>query len=226
MCYDVARITQPSPQLLVPEQYGEHIEPVQHGGRQAAWFVTGAFGNGVLRHYRRGGLLAKVIHRRYVWCGEDATRCFREFQLLVALRAQGLAVPIPLAAAYWRGSRVSLTYEAAILMQRLPRVKPLACLLDQPVWTAAAAAIARLHQAGVWHADLNAYNILLDHDGRAWIIDFDRGRQNKGGWTEQRRQRGNLKRLRRSLEKIAGATGHAFFTKLHQSYQEGMALRL
>jgi 3-deoxy-D-manno-octulosonic acid kinase len=59
----------------------------------------------------------------------------------------------------------------------------------------------------VWHADLNAHNILVDDAGRIFIVDFDRGRvlPRYGRWA-----RANLARLRRSLEKVH-ATGRALY---------------
>jgi 3-deoxy-D-manno-octulosonic acid kinase len=217
VCYDASRVAQPDPALFDPQSYGPLATPVQAGGRQAAWFVEGAFGQGVLRHYRRGGLVARLSRDRYAWLGEARTRSFMEFRLLESMAAQGLPVPAPLAAAYWRSG---LFYRAAILVERLPGVRPLALLLDQPVWQAAAASIARMHKAGVWHADLNAFNILLDPQGKAWIIDFDRG--HRGGMSTQARDN-NMRRLRRSLQKVAGQTGTAFYGKLYQSYQAYMS---
>jgi len=199
--------------------YGDRARAVAAGGRQAAWFVQGEFGEGVLRHYRRGGMVARISDRDYFWLGADSTRSFKEFRLLESLAAQGLPVPAPLAAAYWRQG---LTYKAAIIVERLPAVQPLALLLDQPVWEAAADAVARMHSAGVWHADLNAYNILIDAAGKAWIIDFDRGHQ--GGVTAPARA-GNLRRLRRSLEKVGGAAGLALHEKLAAAYRRCMASR-
>ncbi|AOB31935.1 3-deoxy-D-manno-octulosonic acid kinase [Bordetella sp. H567] len=218
MCYDAASVPAPGPALFDPAYYGSCAAPVQAGGRQAAWFVEGGFGHGVLRHYRRGGMVARLSRQRYIWLGEARTRCFMEFQLLESLSSQGLPVPAPLAAAYWRVG--AMCYEAAILVARLPDVRPLAQMLDQPVWDVAADAIARMHQAGVWHADLNAYNILVDDRGKAWIIDFDRGRQ---GGVSERGQRRNVERLRRSLEKVAGPAGLAFYEKLARSYHDRMA---
>ncbi len=217
MLYDAARIGRPTPDLFDAAAYGPRAEAVAEGGRAAAWFVQGEFGEGVLRHYRRGGLMARLSDRTYAWLGAARTRCYMEFRLLESLSAQGLPVPPPVAAAYWRHG---LTYEAAIIVERLPDVRPLALLLDQPVWEAAAEAVARLHQAGVWHADLNAYNILIDVTGKAWVIDFDRGRQ--GGAFAAARA-GNLRRLRRSLEKVGAAAGLAFYERLEASYRRCMA---
>ncbi|OWT56289.1 hypothetical protein CEY11_19750 [Candidimonas nitroreducens] len=73
-----------------------------------------------------------------------------------------------------------------------------------------------MHQAGVWHADLNAYNILLDRQGAAWLIDFDRGRRGK---LTPRQRRDNLLRLRRSLLKVAGEPGLAYWQGLEQAYR-------
>ena len=56
-------------------------------------------------------------------------------------------------------------------------MKPLAQMLAEPLWEPVAAAIVRMHRAGVWHADLNAFNILIGGEGRVWLIDFDRGIQ-------------------------------------------------
>ena len=63
--------------------------------------------------------------------------------------------------------------------------------------------VARFHREGVWHADLNAHNILIAPDG-LYLIDFDRGRLRTlaEGW-----RLANLQRLRRSLIKLGGADG-------------------
>ncbi|WP_086079450.1 3-deoxy-D-manno-octulosonic acid kinase [Bordetella genomosp. 13] len=195
-----------------PAAYGQRARPVQAGGRQAAWFVAGQGWEGVLRAYRRGGLVARVSRDAYFWQGEDRTRSFREYRLLAALHDKGLRVPAPLAAGYWRQG---VAYRAAILVERIPEVRPLAQALDAPA-DEVAGAIARMHRAGVWHADLNAYNVLLDADGRAWLIDFDRG---TAGGLSDRARAGNLLRLRRSLRKVAGERGEACWQGLHKAYE-------
>jgi 3-deoxy-D-manno-octulosonic acid kinase len=220
MRYDPRRLAHPGGFLFDPRAPANAAVPVGEGGRQAAWFTQGEYGAAVLRHYRRGGLVARISRDRYVWTGAQRSRSYAEFDLLRYLHARGLPVPAPLAAAWWRSG---LTYRAAILIERLPGVTALASTLQpsrvaRPGYSsqqAVAAAIHALHRAGVWHADLNAYNILLDPQGAAWLIDFDRGRR---GRLTPRQCRGNLLRLRRSLLKVAGERGLAYWQGLEQAY--------
>ena len=73
--------------------YGDQASKVGQGGRQAAWFVNGPFGQAVLRHYRRGGLVARFNESSYLWQGASRTRSWREFQVMSYLHNKGLAVP-------------------------------------------------------------------------------------------------------------------------------------
>jgi len=175
-------------------------QPVTSGGRAAAWFVQAGSFDAVLRYFRRGGLVAKFIKNRYFWTGLSQTRAFREFDLLSKLWRAGLPVPRPLGAAVWKKG---LTYRAALLTQRIPAVQPLAYALDIELWRRAGAVIASMHRFGVWHADLNAFNVLWDTQGKVWLIDFDRGRS--GRVTPSQRAE-NVSRLLRSLKKV-GAPG-------------------
>lgn len=212
MLSDTRRVADAGPEVFNPAHYGDRARPVDAGGRQAAWFVEGQGWQGVLRRYRRGGMIARISRDAYLWNGESRTRSFREYRLLAALRAQGLPVPAPLAAAYWRQGPI---YRAAIVVERIPGVRPLAQALTEPLWQPVADAIVRMHRAGVWHADLNAFNILIGNDGRVWLIDFDRCTQ--GALSERQRQ-ANLDRLRRSLRKVTGEAGDRFWMRLRDSY--------
>ncbi|MBV6274156.1 3-deoxy-D-manno-octulosonic acid kinase [Alcaligenaceae bacterium CGII-47] len=191
-------------------------QPVTQGGRQAAWFVQGVFGQGVLRHYRRGGLRAKFGREHYLWMGAAHTRSFAEFRVLLHLQARGVAVPQPLAAAYWRRG---LFYRAAILLERIAGACTLAIAQERTDPNAVAQAIFAMHEAGVWHADLNAHNILLDPEGRIWLIDFDRARI---GVVSKAQRHKNLLRLRRSLVKVCGAPGALWWDGLDAAYERLM----
>lgn len=213
MLFDATRIADASPALLMPGTYGAAAQPVAHGGRQAAWFVRSDFGDGVLRHYQRGGMIARISRDRYVWRGEDATRAFAEFRVMQHLAKAGLAVPMPIAAGYWRAG---LTYRAALLTTRIPQARALAQALDSTQVEHVAAAIVAMHRAGAWHADLNAFNILVDASQVIWLIDFDRA--TLGGISPSAR-RANVARLQRSLVKVAGEQGQAFGQALAQAYE-------
>lgn len=171
------------------------------GGRGSAWFVGPATQAWVLRHYRRGGFIARLSQDKYWWSGEDRVRAFAEWRLLDYLAQRGLCVPKPVAAFY---RRAGMTYQCDLITQRIMDAQSLsAALARSPIpestWRAIGSAIAGLHCHGVDHADLNAHNILLDGGQGISVIDFDRGRlRAPGRWTSR-----NLRRLHRSLAKIS-----------------------
>lgn len=152
-----------------------------------------------LRHYHRGGLPGRLLDDRFVWAGASLTRSFREWRLLRRLHNDGLPVPRPVAAAY---RRRGLTYAADLITARIPGAQPLAAHLARgPIpadtWRRLGHCIRRFHDAGVFHADLNVHNLLLDESSHPWLLDFDRGRiRQPGGW-----RRANLERFARSLRK-------------------------
>jgi 3-deoxy-D-manno-octulosonic acid kinase len=170
------------------------------GGRGSAWFVGSGERQWVLRHFRRGGFIARFSEDVYVWTGEQRVRAFAEWELLDLLTRRGLRVPKPVAARY---QRRGLWYRCDLITERILDATPLSALLAhgalaEPQWRAVGAAVASLHRAGVDHADLNAHNVLLDAKSVVSVIDFDRGRlRAPGAWTSR-----NLRRLRRSLTKI------------------------
>jgi 3-deoxy-D-manno-octulosonic acid kinase len=177
------------------------LSMVSGGGRGSAWFIGSASQPLVLRHYRRGGFIARLSEDKYWWAGEERVRAFAEWRLLDYLAQRGLRVPKPIAAFY---RRAGMTYRCDLITQRIVDAQSLSEALSrgpmpQSTWRAIGDAIARLHSHGVDHADLNAHNILLDGNQSIRVIDFDRGRlRTPGGWTSR-----NLLRLERSLAKIS-----------------------
>lgn len=159
-----------------------------------------------LRHYRRGGLVGKLLHDQYWWSGLAKTRIVREMTVTSQLAERGLPVPQVVGG---RVQRSGLIYRCDLITQALPVSASMAECLDeltQEQWTNIGKVIAALHAEGVWHADLNAHNILLDNDGGAWVIDFDRAQFRA---PEQKWQQANLDRLWRSVCKISGGEDNA-----------------
>ncbi len=170
-------------------------------GRSSAYFFAYAGEEYLLRHYRRGGLVQRLVADRYLWRGLSGSRAWREWRLLSKLWQRGLPVPRPVAA---QVVRCGLYYRADLITLRLPNTETLADRLlqhplDDSVWQRLGEMVRQFHNEGVYHADLNARNILLDRGDRLWLIDFDRGeiRSQSGAWREK-----NLARLQRSLNKF------------------------
>ena len=167
----------------------------------------------VLRHYYRGGLVRHLSKQHYIYTGMGRTRALREFDMLVHLHGSSLPAPQPYAC---RVQRHGVMYQASLITHRLPGSTLSERLLTQAdasaqgplsdnIWQAIGSAIARFHQAGVYHADLNAHNVMLDDERGVMLIDFDRSRVRplplqpaSAGWCLD-----NLQRLARSLTKLA-----------------------
>lgn len=215
---DAERAGQATPDWFAPEAWGERAQPVDTGGRGAAWFVEAPFGDSVLRLYRRGGLAARMSTADYLWLGEAHVRSIAEYRLTQEARRRGIPVPLPIAAYVLRRG---MRYRAAILVERLHGVRTLASLAQsaRAPWVQAGRLVARMHRAGLDHADLNADNLLFDGNGAGWVIDLDRGlfRTIGSGWRER-----NLQRLHRSLLKRRGVRDvgdvEEDFTRLREAY--------
>jgi 3-deoxy-D-manno-octulosonic acid kinase len=213
------------PEWFEVARYGANALPIGVGGRGDAWYLEGPFGAGVLRHYRRGGLMARFSTRHYLWLGESRLRCVREVELLQALVDAGLPVPSPIAGAWWREG---LFYRAALLMGRIAARTDLMSLVhDDPAaapWASIGRTLARFHRFGAHHPDLNARNILLREEGGIAVVDWDRGTLGHapGTWCED-----EIARLERSLLKyrrhVAPAAIADGMSRLRDAWREAMA---
>lgn len=181
-------------------------------GRNTVYFVRAASAetDWVLRHYYRGGLIGKLNKDWFAPVPVARSRALAEFGLLLWMRQAGLPVPAPVAARY---KRSGFGYSADILLERIPQSQDLFHYLQQQAltktqWQQLGAVVARLHQAGVYHSDLNCHNILLDAAGKFWLIDFDKCARRSGTdwWPEP------VARLQRSLQKELGLQAAFYFT--------------
>jgi len=225
--YDTARMGKPSDELFTADYWSaRNAVTARGGGRAGVLFIRNDQHHWVLRHYRRGGLIGKLIYDWYFWRGAEQTRAFREWRLLHQLRAKTFPVPVPVATRYVRSG---FGYRADLITEALPPGRTLAqtmvgATLTDDVWRKVGAAVARLHKAGVHHADLNAHNILLGESAQVFILDFDRGRlRARGSW-----ERAVLNRLQRSLNKIKAQNKNARFgerewSELMRGYEKSMS---
>jgi 3-deoxy-D-manno-octulosonic acid kinase len=207
----------PEPWMFDPEALRERGLSLGLGddGRGRVLFfdppLPGSGGQWVLRHYLRGGSVARILGDRYLWTGLSRSRPFREFALIAAMRDEGLPVPRPVAA---RLQRSGPHYRADLVTQRIPDARSLDARLRDGrlaagAWRRIGACVRRFHDAGYCHADLNSRNILIDVCDRVWLLDWDRGRwRPQGSWREA-----NLARLRRDLEKRLGLHAHWHFSE-------------
>jgi 3-deoxy-D-manno-octulosonic acid kinase len=175
-------------------------------GRGNTFFVNLEGHALVLRHYRRGGMARRMSANRYIFTGLSRTRAMLEFDILQKMHNMQLPVPKPYAC---RVIKHGATYEASIVTHRL-QGNTLAHLCDSTTlsdqqWKNIGSTVARFHKKGIYHADLNANNILLDDEDQVSLIDFDRARFRpvSAQHSYEKWCVSNLDRLCRSLEKVA-----------------------
>lgn len=155
----------------------------------------------ICKHYQRGGFIAKLLHDHYFGIKPEGSRAFREWRLLDQMQQLGLPAPVPVVA---RVLKNGLLYKADMIMKEIEGAETLAdmCLksgASDEVWFNVGKCIKQFHDNDVYHADLNARNILVAEEDRVYLIDFDKGcfRESSDSWKAS-----NLSRLNRSLVKF------------------------
>jgi 3-deoxy-D-manno-octulosonic acid kinase len=197
-------------------------------GRGIAYDITapGTYTNErwVVRHYRRGGFVARFLQDRYLDAG--VKRPLRELIASAKARARGVATPEVLAAAVYPAGG---WYRADIVTRFLPDSRDLAHRLfdDDDVarrraaMRLAGALVRAAHEAGVVHNDLNLKNILIAGPAdaqRAWLLDLDRAVVMRDAAARFERNL-MLRRFARSLRKFERARR----TRLRDGEREAFA---
>jgi glycosyltransferase 2 family protein len=94
----------------------------------------------------------------------------REAYLGLLAGTAGVRTPrVVLAGPYGNGS--GLLVQRMIPGRSLEELDP--ATVTDPTLTDAWAEVARLHQAGIAHGDLGRHSVVVDDDGRPWLVDFD-----------------------------------------------------
>lgn len=220
--YDATLIEHPDEALFCPgsELVAEKAAAI---GRGEAQFYQYQGHNLVLKQYLRGGMVANLLADRYFGIKNEQTRSFKEFRLLHKLQVFKLPAPIPVAAS---AERSGLFFRAALITLEIPNAETLAdhlrlTLLDDSTWQDVGHCIRQFHNHDVYHADLNARNILLS-ENKVYLIDFDKCaiRYLGDSWKAS-----NLARLKRSLLKFKSLNQTFYFDEsnwkqLLQGYSE------
>lgn len=178
-------------------------------GRGGAWRITLRGGKVVfVRKYLRGGFVRHFVRDLYLM---RPPRPVRELEATELARAAGCRVPIVHAVAveetgpFYRGWIVTSAIEGATAyIDELARADEAGRRL---LLSAAGSAIRDLHDAGIYHPDLNGQNLLIDADGEVAVIDFDRATVGAPG--NYRLGEKGRDRFWRSLRKLAAARGLA-----------------
>ena len=129
----------------------------------------------VVKHYKRGGLWGRLVRRRYLKWGKSRSRL--EFELLLKARDLGINVPEPLLYAH----RGRLIYRAWLVTREIKQPQSLARLSlndekrTRQVMASVIDQISRLIDHGIWHVDLHPGNVVIDQNGRVFLLDFDKG---------------------------------------------------
>lgn len=136
-----------------------------------------------VRHYRRGGWMARLLEDRYLAAG--ATRPELEARAVAAVRARGIPTPAVIAGATYVAGAF---YRSDLVTELIPAAADLAEILFSPydgptprleALRASGRLIRRLELAGVHHPDLNAKNIVIVRSQgkvEAHMVDLDRCR--------------------------------------------------
>lgn len=208
-----------------------HPSARSHLGRGAAYQVSTDGSDWLVRRYRRGGLVARLLSDRYAAVG--APRPLRELRASEAARGRGVPTPQVLAAAIYDAGPF---YRADLVTSFVPDSRELAevsfgaARIDgdrlAQAWHAAGTLLRLTFAAGIDHADLNLRNILLtrldDAAPQAWLLDLDRATAGNGPVGRRGRLR-MLNRLHRSRRKLEAQSGLALAPAALESFAAGLA---
>lgn len=175
-----------------------------------------------VRQYLRGGFVRHFVRDRFVL---RPPRPLLELEATMRARAAGCRVPLVHAVGV---EETGLSYRGWIVTSAIEGARSFIDALlaaDEAgrgtLLAAAGDAIRCLHDAGVFHPDLNGHNLLLDGEGEIAIIDFDRARvadPSSHGLAQKGRDR-----FWRSLKKLTAASGREIADSERRWLERGYA---
>ena len=170
-----------------------------------SYLPPGAPARVFVRRARRGGLIGAVLGGLYT----AVRRPLQEVRAATVARSAGVGVPEPLAVSVTRVAGVF--YRFTVITREIENAEDLLTVASTPstgrkreLIDRVADEMRRLHESGVYHADLTMKNIVMSGSS-CFIIDLD-----KATLTPTRNGRldmMNLARLNRSVVKLLGTRG-------------------
>jgi 3-deoxy-D-manno-octulosonic acid kinase len=151
----------------------------------------------IVKYYTRRGLLKFFIRRTYL----GRSRAEQEMKALLKVRRLGVNAPLPLAAATLGRlfRRAQLVSSEIVGKRSLPELKNCGHLEIREALEKLVEQIELLVKAKILHIDLHPENVLIDPEGKVYLIDFDKAREFKGSRRQLRMK--YLNRWRRAVIK-------------------------
>jgi len=176
-------------------------------GIAGTWLVRDGRRSLQLRRLRHPHVPAAVAVDCFVWLGEARCRAWQQLQASVAAQAAGLC-RAPVIAVRWR--RQGLFFSAAVLSVQLDTLPTLAQQIGGgtatlEVWAAAGRCLRSHHEAGIQLPGIEAASLRVSGSEGVLVGDYHRAHLGASGL----RAAADVVSLRRSLERIADAAGHA-----------------
>lgn len=131
-------------------------------------------GSVVIKEYRRGGLIGRLLGNSHLRIGTG--RAESEVEYLNLAAANKVNVPAPIGYVETKG----FIYKAWSVLREIPGATSLAEMARQDtskvdlILDKAAAEIVKLIQSRIFHIDLHPGNVLISDSGEVFLIDFDK----------------------------------------------------
>jgi hypothetical protein len=226
--------------LIIKDYLPEHIIPASGPiGKPSSFKGRGNMrllgDDMIVRELTHGGLFGKITGRRFL----STSRSMRELKISNYLRQNGINTPeIPAV----RFSRSGMFYTIDIITRMVPESIDLLTWLENfrlgrtgealrstqnsepdnsftKVFYETGALVRKMHDLGVYHADLHLKNILLDNRMKPWLLDLDKAWHMRllPGFL----RRMNLKRFFRSCRKWSDKGRILLLPDYRSSFLEG-----
>jgi len=203
--------------FVMPQVSGDSQDSAVHHGRSqlvSLPLVEDPSERILIRRYVRGGIPGRFLKETYLKCGPP--RPLKELEISEYARAQGIATPEVLAAAFervspffYRGAIAvrevapSSDLQAELLADNSRSLNSQAIRKKRRMIDALGRLIAKMHAAGIYHADLHLKNVLLAEKGEQselYLLDLDAAKIFRP--LSDFRKCMNLLRLFRSVQKV------------------------